>query len=383
MKKQQTTIEICGIGFPNKGAELMLVAIMQYLQGRQIRWCMAPKNDYMHRNHYPLWQKTEINRFGLNFAKPFALLPWKLRRFFGLINENEIDMVFDASGFAYGDQWGLANSQRLAKNIVKWKRQNKKVVLFPQALGPFEAPGHAELMQQVCDSADLIFARDMDSYNSLKKLATKDTVFLSPDFTPLVETGPGWSTQFKDHVCIIPNNKMLTKGTDEEKKHYVDFIVHQLKVALQNTDKVLLLSHDGERDKALLDTIKSRVEQPVQCLYIDSALELKAVIANSKVVVSSRFHGLVSALSNGVPVIATGWSHKYQHLLNDYNSAEHLYKSQDKEAAGDHLHKLLSDTSYYDAIQQNLTEKQIEHKQKVKTMWQKIIAVTQLDNEAK
>lgn len=44
MKKQQTTIEICGIGFPNKGAELMLIAIMQHMTKYSIRWCMTTES---------------------------------------------------------------------------------------------------------------------------------------------------------------------------------------------------------------------------------------------------------------------------------------------------------------------------------------------------
>jgi colanic acid/amylovoran biosynthesis protein len=35
-------------------------------------------------------------------------------------------------------------------------------------------------------------------------------------------------------------------------------------------------------------------------------------------VVSSRFHGLVAALANGVPVLSVGWADKYRSLLEGF-----------------------------------------------------------------
>jgi colanic acid/amylovoran biosynthesis protein len=48
------------------------------------------------------------------------------------------------------------------------------------------------------------------------------------------------------------------------------------------------------------------------------------LIATAVIVAGSRFHALLAALSQGVPVIAAGWSHKYLGLLDAYGSADAL-----------------------------------------------------------
>lgn len=372
MINKKIVIEIRGIGFPNKGAELMLLAILEHFKDVDLFWCMAPKNDYIHRSVYPLWQKTEIDYKGFNVASPLSLLPWKFRRFFGLISESEVDYIFDASGFAYGDQWGLLNSQKLAAKIIKWKSQGKKTILFPQAFGPFTDDKHRLLIKNICENADLIFARDVDSLNTLKSISNTDNISLSPDFTPSISVSTSNVNILNDHICFIPNTKMLVKGDDTEKQHYLNFFVELIDSAIHLNQQVALLSHDGDRDEILINAIQQKVKFPIPCFYIDSAKELKETISKSKIVVSSRFHGLVSALSNGVPVIATGWSHKYQNLLADYNSINTLFRSSDIDAAKQELRNLVINSDYYLERQSALIECQKCHDASIKLMWAKI-----------
>jgi polysaccharide pyruvyl transferase WcaK-like protein len=46
--------------------------------------------------------------------------------------------------------------------------------------------------------------------------------------------------------------------------------------------------------------------------------ELRSIIRRADVVVTGRFHGMVSALEVGTPPVVIGWSHKYGEVLDQF-----------------------------------------------------------------
>ena len=56
----------------------------------------------------------------------------------------------------------------------------------------------------------------------------------------------------------------------------------------------------------------------------DCPIALKGIIGKASILIGSRFHALVGALCQSVPVIATSWSHKYEALLTEYGVSEFL-----------------------------------------------------------
>ena len=53
-----------------------------------------------------------------------------------------------------------------------------------------------------------------------------------------------------------------------------------------------------------------------------SAGELRRIVALSEVMVTSRFHAMISGLATSTPTVVVGWSHKYKEVLDDFGLAE-------------------------------------------------------------
>lgn len=336
--------------------------------------------DYVHRAKYGVFQLAQFKKFGINLAQIFALLPQRVRQRFGIVLPKEIDVILDASGFAYGDQWGAAKlKSRLADNLKNFKsaKLTRKVILLPQAFGPFEGPGMRAAMQEVIEQADLVFARDPDSFTYLNQVKSSETVRLAPDFTNLFRAAyAGEFDRQANKICFIPNAKMLEMKHSGEGNEYAKFMAGLLKQACDANLNPFLLIHEGQKDRKLGEEIMRLANCDVPLFHPDNAADVKAIIGLSKLVISSRFHGLVSALSQGVPVLATGWSHKYQRLLADYGVADCLFDERvDAARASEMMLKLGQDEVAYQQMVENIASKSIEEKAKTKDMWQQVFKV--------
>lgn len=378
------TVEVKGISFANKGAELMLHAIQAQFAERGIaaRFVVEPHGPYQRRIGYGLWQKTRYVRKQINWLAPFNLLPKSIRTMFGMVTEKEIDVVLDASGFSYGDQWNPAVARdRLGSTIAKLRKNNVPVILLPQALGPFEKASSQKVFKPILQRASLVFARDENSLAYCRQLLGVNAesqpkhLHKCPDFTNLIKGIECDLFDADEHeVCFIPNAQMLAKRNDSGQ--YLEFMVAAVKATLAAGKKPFLLIHEAEADRALATEINKQLEQSIPVLDPGHALKIKWVIGQSQLVVSSRFHGLVSALSQGIPVLATGWSHKYQELLGDYNCANQLFdvNAQKAEALAS-LENLLQDQNAYEKLQETIVGAGEWQRQAATEMWNQVMTL--------
>ncbi|MGM0612991.1 MAG: polysaccharide pyruvyl transferase family protein, partial [Bacteroidota bacterium] len=133
-------IEIRKAGFVNKGAQLMLHAILQQMQEAfpDARFVMAPNPKlapYEDRARMGFYQKAWYWRYRRQWGNLAQYLPQRIRKMYGIVLDREVDVVLDASGFSYGDQHDISNLFELADSCKRWKKNNTKIIFLPQAFG--------------------------------------------------------------------------------------------------------------------------------------------------------------------------------------------------------------------------------------------------------
>jgi polysaccharide pyruvyl transferase WcaK-like protein len=320
-------VEVRGANTRNKGGELMLRAIARELEGDHGVAVEPRVGSYEERARMGLLQKVPDRRAWL-IAVARGLLR-KVRPHaasqHGVVLDPDIGALLDASGFAYSDQFDLERSVIAAERAELAKRRGQRVVLLPQAFGPFESASRRDAFCRLADSADLVYARERVSLEHVMGSGSRtDHVRLAPDFTCLLDGELPDGFEAPDRLAVVvPSAKLLTETAPDVRESYLPFLASVVDFLRAADFDVRLLQHE-RGDGKVIDALQARLQVPAPTVAFESALHLKGVIGSADVVVASRFHALVSALSQGVPALGLGWSHKYEMLFDDYGCGDHV-----------------------------------------------------------
>lgn len=373
-------IEIKGANFMNKGAELMVLAILQKTKEAfpDANFVMAPKigdNYYQVRAKMGFLQKIWLHRYGIQWGNFGHIIPKKIRRAYGLVPDCQVNVVLDASGFLYGDQWGEKATVAMARYLKKWKKNGTKVILLPQAMGPFTSKKIRNSFRYIAENTDLIFPRDNISYQHVVNLAGKrDNIIQMPDFTISVD---GVITEeierFRDLYCIVPNCRMIDKTSDHNGDIYRSFCAHCIEYLSEIGHKPFILIHEGDRDIELARQIVKESGENIEIFVEHDALKIKGIIGISAGLIGSRYHALINALSQGVPSLATGWSHKYSMLFEEYGLRDGcLQLPVEPSIVKTHIDRMVDENSRQQIVTTIENSATIIREQ-TELMWQKVI----------
>lgn len=319
---------LTGVETINKGAELMLYSILQ-----EIERCDSHAEVYIEKYQIPQgveYIDTSINMelvtHPLEFIKRRTklgsiLTRLKLPSIRFVPKLKDIDYLIDGSGLCFADKMTTEETYIFWKKILEQTvKNNVKVVFLPQAFGPFNNVTTKKTVRLLSKNADLICARDYISYNYLRELNGFDMskVSIFTDFTSLV-TGkrPEMLRDLDGKVCIIPNMQMVSKGVMSY-KNYISYLAKLIERIRKKGCDVYVLNHQGEEDERILRDLKLRFGGDLKTVSGLNAIETKGLISTSYIVLTSRFHGLASALNSCIPCLATSWNHKYKCLFEDY-----------------------------------------------------------------
>lgn len=378
-------ILLSGVETNNKGAELMLYAILQEIERK-----FPDAEVYIPYNRL---------RQGVDYVKTNVTL--KYTPFSKFVYDAKIDRIFqrlhipmslierinlvkdaawfiDGSGFLFSDKFNIKQ-----ENVNCWTIKlrslyldGSKIVFLPQAFGPAHKKATRELLSVLNKYSSIIMPREKISYKVLSEsgLMEMSKIRQFTDFTSLVEgIFPSRYDYLRDGVCIIPNRQMINKGTIS-KQNYLLLLDKIIKSVVEKGRKVYLLNHEGRMDRQLCLDIKENLSSDIEVVTGLNALEVKGLIASAYLVVTSRFHGLASALNSCVPALATSWSHKYEELYHDYSLDGYVLPIDNHDKTLGMINKLL-DSDENTRIREHLKKEVPLIKEQTRKMWDTIWSI--------
>lgn len=354
-----------GVGFNNKGAWMMLEAIVQAVRSRvphavitipfgefyvNSEWCL--KHQIL-----PLLKTGNANNLKERLYRFVARIPG-LRGRIPVLTPSDIDLVLDAAGYKYSDKFGKMTDDRIQSELRYYQSFNKegrKIILLPQAFGPFDSEMQVKRMKTLCTQFDLIFAREEVSFqNMIELLGPSSSIRMAPDFTCLYHPSDSELLPTGKYAVVIPNTRMMISTEKHISNAYLNFLLAVIRHLSDRGLSVVLLNHEGLGDSRIIKTLSTLSKVPVVVRDKMTACGCKSIISKATIVLSSRFHGAVSGLTSGVPTLCTSWSHKYQELVKDLGVSGNCVDVSDKEGVCRIIDDVLHEPNKYTVCEERL-----------------------------
>lgn len=341
----------------NKGAAAMAVAAIEGLTER-----LPPGTRFMLFSLYPRRDRA-CNRYGNVTVVPASPLhsvvilpiisialsilrrmhfPTALPvRLYGPLRAMlSCDLILDLSGisFVVGRPAGLLfNVSTIVSPVVL----GIPCIKLSQAFGPLGGGPNRAAARMLLRRLTAVFPRGDVSASHLAS-AGIDTESVSPDLAFTLQSperavaGEGASPR----IAVIPSEVMRRRcgklGIDYPGE-MADFCSA---ASIEFGAEIVLVAHSNlgaeirshNNDYQVCREIIDRIGSSARVTAVLDELgpeELRSVIASCSIAVSSRFHGMVSALASGMPVIATAWSHKYLEVMKSFGMQDFVVAARD------------------------------------------------------
>jgi len=190
------------------------------------------------------------------------------------------------------------------------------------------------LLKDLLSYPKKIFIREKDGLFHVRKF-TKNNIELGSD---IVLQGKGYDLNniftkppcFK-HIDILPNSVGIIPNlrvVERTNQGEVYSLYKALMETLINQGKTVYILRHSFEDLEVCEQIKNLFPENEKVLLISedlSAIELEKIISGFDFVIASRYHSIVHAYRNGVPVLAIGWAAKYREILEDFGQSDYLF----------------------------------------------------------
>ena len=228
------------------------------------------------------------------------------------------DLIVDTrSGDSFADLYGLHRLAVMTLVAAYASQAGVPVVLGPQTIGPFASRRARLLATLSLKSSVLVFARDSASRAVAESLVTRS---IEPA-TDVVFALPTPATVRSRDVVLNVSGLLWNANPHVDHLAYRRTVVELHERLVRADRRVTVLAHVVESATADSD---SRIAREFAA-SVDAAEvvvprdldEVREVVASAELVIGSRMHACLNALSTGTPAIPLAYSDKFTPLLAD------------------------------------------------------------------
>ena len=231
--------------------------------------------------------------------------------------------LFDlTAGDSFSDIYGMERLERYAEPMDYAIGCGTPLVLGPQTFGPFKSDEGRALAKRVFDGAALAVARDELSAQCFEEVCGKvasvstDLAFGLPFDAGALELPRAGTPQVGLNASGLLYDDSLenTVKAFELSVDYREFVHHVVEGLLADGCAVHLIPHVGadvDVNRVLAERYPAVVAHPLA----DTPVDAKNLICHMDVLIGSRMHATIAALSSGTAVVPVAYSRKFAGLF--------------------------------------------------------------------
>jgi len=293
------------------------------------------------------------------------------------------DVIIDIRGIIFlgtgprthWNRYLLGNSLRGFKSglneflrfMVPWLLK-KPVIKYTSSLGPFSLKWSRIFSRMYFGRfIKLIMARENESFREIKSLRVNTPMITVPDTAFLLPANE--SVMSSHYNSLHSNNPLIGISVSFQpliRASTIDYCQIMADLAINLIDKykayIVLIPNQLEKgphdDRKVAEIILSKIQSP-NCEIIDTepmlAQELKFVIRQCDSIIASRYHTIIAALSQNIPVMIVGWHYKYNGVLRLFKQEQWIINVKDLTSTAI-IKKFKIFWDHQDEIRQSISE---------------------------
>lgn len=290
---------------------------------------------------------NELNKIKIEIVPE---LEFRRRKSYAVFIRNikRCDVVFDTSGGdSYSDIYG--NNRLLHQFLPKLiaLALQKRLILSPQTIGPFKKHIWEHLCKYQLKKCFAVFARDNASYELGKNEFELNNIYLVTDMAMILpfdhnHNPSSYSSNFRVGVNVsglLYNGGYTSDNQFNLKLNYKNFIDRLINMLIYDIScEVHLIPHvittGVESDNEACAIIKKKYPNVIYEEVFGDPIEAKSYISNLDLLIGSRMHSTIAAISSGIPVLPLSYSRKFEGLFESIGYRECInLKEIDEEQA--------------------------------------------------